>query len=173
MPKPMVSSSSAYSVLCTDFRMYFYKETTTEDVLVFTTQPELKPTCGDHDQDEDEDEDYHYESHDDDDEDYQYTYHDDIMEDDEHDEHQVEEHSEFMTENNDQTNYSIIQIEEEVCNSSFITGFTDWFLSGKFLWISCWDYCWRHSWSPRRCWSCGWCSCLEEEERRCRSSDHE
>jgi len=101
------------------------EETTTEDVLVFTTQPELKPTRGDHDQDEDEDEDYHYESHDDDDEeDYQYTYHDDIMEDDEHDEHQVEEHSEFMTENTDQANYadSIIQIEEEENSSGSLVG---------------------------------------------------
>ena len=45
-----------------------------------------------------------------------------MEEENDHHEHQVEEHSEYITENGDQANYadSIIQIEEEVCNSLFV-----------------------------------------------------
>merc|ERR1719443_1687499 len=52
------------------------------------------------------------------------------------DEHHVEEHSEFMTENGDQVNYadSIIQIEEEDNSSGSLVGIIVGVVAGVLVW---------------------------------------
>ena len=50
--QPTTTTSTTVSTTVTT-EVIEIEETTTEDVLVFTTEPELKPTRGDHDQDED------------------------------------------------------------------------------------------------------------------------